>query len=146
MATPNPTSHPARTPEPGSDQSPRRCGTDPDRILVNGLVVEAYIGVHDFEHDTPQRVRFDIVVETVDDYADRVRTTGAYVSYADLVEFVMSRAASGEHVELVETWADDVATFALRNELAQAVHVTVQKLDIFAAVDGVGITIERRRR
>ena len=146
MATPNPTSHPARTTEPNPERIPRPRGTEPDRILVNGLVVEASIGVHDFEHDAPQRVRFDIVVETVDDYADRVRTTGAYVSYADLVEFVMTRAASGEHVELVETWADDVATFALRNELAQAVHVTVQKLDIFAAVDGVGITIERRRR
>lgn len=117
----------------------------PDRIVVNGLVVDTFIGVHEFEHDAPQRVRFDIVVETVADYAERVRTTGSYVSYADLVEFVTDRAASGEHVELVETWAEHVATFALGNELAQAVHVTVQKLDIFDAADGVGISIERRR-
>ena len=117
----------------------------PDRIIVNGLVVDTHIGVHDFEHDVPQRVRFDIAVETVDDYADRVRSTGSYVSYADIVEFVMARATSGEHVELVETWAEDVATFALGNELAQAVHVTVQKLDIFDNADGVGIAIERRR-
>ena len=117
----------------------------PDRIIVNGLVVDTHIGVHDFEHDVPQRVRFDIAVETVDDYADRVRSTGSYVSYADIVEFVMARATSGEHVELVETWAEDVATFALDNELAQAVHVTVQKLDIFDNADGVGIAIERRR-
>lgn len=129
MATPD---HPQRVP-------------DPDRIIVNGLVVDTYVGVHDFERDAPQRVRFDISVETVDDYAERVRSTGAYVSYADIVEFVTARAASGDHVELVETWADDVATFALGNELAQAVHVTVQKLDIFDTADGVGIAIERRR-
>ena len=118
---------------------------DPDRIIVNGLVVDTYIGVHDFERDATQRVRFDIAIETVDDYADQVRATGAYVSYADIVEFVTARAESGEHVELVETWAEDVAAFALRNELAQAVHVTVQKLDIFDAADGVGVAIERRR-
>ena len=135
MATPDPTSTGAR----------RARGADPDRIIVNGLVVDASIGVHDFEHEAPQRVRFDIAIDTVDDYADRVRTTGAYVSYADVVEYVMARAASGEHVELVETWAEDVAAAALRNELAQAVHVTVQKLDIFDSADGVGITIERRR-
>lgn len=135
MATPDPTSTGAR----------RARGADPDRIIVNGLVVDASIGVHDFEHEAPQRVRFDIAIDTVDDYADRVRTTGAYVSYADIVEYVMTRAASGEHVELVETWAEDVAAAALRNELAQAVHVTVQKLDIFDSADGVGITIERRR-
>ena len=72
-------------------------------------------------------------------------TTGAYVSYADVVEFVEALAASGDHVELVETWAEDVAAFALTNELAQAVRVTVQKLDIFDAADGVGISIERSR-
>ena len=135
MATPDPTSNGAR----------RARDADPDRIIVNGLVVDTSIGVHDFEHEAPQRVRFDIAIDTVDDYADRVRTTGAYVSYADIVEYVMTRAASGEHVELVETWAEDVAAAALRNELAQAVHVTVQKLDIFDSADGVGITIERRR-
>lgn len=117
----------------------------PDRIIVNGLVVDTFIGVHDVEREAPQRVRFDVEIDTVDDYAHLVRTTGAYVSYADIVEFVEARAATGEHVELVETWADDVAGFALRNELAQAVRVTVQKLDIFDAAAGVGIAIERRR-
>ena len=117
----------------------------PDRIIVNGLVVETYIGVHDFERDAPQRVRFDVEIDTVDDYADRVRETGAFVSYADIVEFIQARAAAGDHVELVETWADDVAAFALGNDLARVVRVTVQKLDIFDAADGVGIAIERRR-
>jgi dihydroneopterin aldolase len=132
MPTHTPTDRPAR---------PRA----PDRIIVNGLVVDAFIGVHDSERAARQRVRFDVEIETVDGYADTVRSTGSYVSYADTVEFVEARAAGDEHVELVETWADDVAQFALRNELAQAVRVTVQKLDIFDAADGVGITIERRR-
>jgi len=117
----------------------------PDRILVTGLVVETYIGVHDVERLGRQRVRFDVEVDTVDDYAEIVRTTGDYVSYADIVEYVERRAAEGDHVELVETWAEQVATFALADELATAVRVAVQKLDIFDAADGVGIMIERRR-
>jgi dihydroneopterin aldolase len=117
----------------------------PDRIVVNGLVVEASVGVHGFEHDAPQRVRFDVEIDTVDDYAEQVRTLGAYVSYADVVEFIEARASSDEHVELVETWAEDVATFALRNDLTRSVRVTVQKLDIFAAAEGVGVAIERHR-
>ncbi len=118
----------------------------PDRVIVNGLHVDTFIGVHDFERLERQRVRFDVEVDTIDGYADVVRTTGAYVSYADIVEFIERRAADGEHIELVETWADEVAEFVLGNELAVAVRVTVQKPDIFAAADGVGITIERRRR
>ena len=131
---------------PDPTPSTRRARPDaPDRIIVNGLVVDAFIGVHDFERQRRQRVRFDVEIDTVAHYAERVRATGAYVSYADVVEFIESRAAGGDHVELVETWAQDVAGFALGNELAQAVRVTVQKLDIFDAADGVGITIERRR-
>jgi dihydroneopterin aldolase len=117
----------------------------PDRIIVTGLLVDAYIGVYDFERIERQRVRFDVEVDTIDGYADVVRLTGAYVSYADIVEYIEGRAATSDHVELVETWAEDVAMFVLANELAVAVRVTVQKIDIFEAADGVGIAIERLR-
>jgi dihydroneopterin aldolase len=124
----------------------RRARPDaPDRIIVTGLVVDAFIGVHDFEREQRQRVRFDVEIDTVADYAEQVQATGAYVSYADVVEFIEARAATDDHVELVETWAEQVAEFALDNQLADAVRVTVQKLDIFAAAAGVGISIERRR-
>ena len=63
----------------------------------------------------------------------------------EIVEYVETKAAAVEHVELVETWADDVAGFVLDNELAAAVHVTVQKVDIFDSAEGVGVSIERRR-
>jgi dihydroneopterin aldolase len=114
-----------------------------DRVIVRGLVVEAFIGVFDFERHDRQRVRFDVEVETVPDYRRMVRDEGRYVSYADIVDYIETRAASDEHVELVETWADDVAAVALENELATRVHVTVQKLDIFGAADGVGVSITR---
>jgi dihydroneopterin aldolase len=117
----------------------------PDRIIVSGLVVNAFIGVHDFERLARQRVRFDIDIDTVAGYADIVRATGIYVSYADIVEFIEERVATGDHVDLVETWAGDIATFALRNELADTVRVSVQKIDIFGNAEGVGIVIERRR-
>lgn len=117
----------------------------PDRIVVRHLIVNAFIGVHDFERLERQRVQFDVDVDTVDGYADIVRSTGEYVSYADIVEFIQDRAAGDEHVELVETWAEEVAAFVLRHELADAVRVTVTKPDIFDGADGVGISIERRR-
>lgn len=127
-----------------TDPQPPALVAAPDRIVVNGLVVDTFIGVHDFERDARQRVRFDVEVDTVDGYADIVRTSGRYVSYADIVECIQARATSGEHVTLVETWAEDVAAFALSNELAEAVRVTVQKIDIFDDADGVGVSIERR--
>lgn len=117
----------------------------PDRVEVRGLHVDAFIGVFDHERQARQRLRFDVEVDTVAEYADIVRLAGEYVSYADIVEYIEARAATGEHVELVETWAEDVALFVLRNELAAAVRVTVVKPDVFAGAEAVGVTIERRR-
>ena len=117
----------------------------PDRIIVRGLHVNAFVGVHDFEKQSRQGVRFDIDIETVPDYARIVRDTGRYVSYGDAVAYIERRAASEEHIELVETLAEDVANHVLANDLVSAVRVSVQKTEIYDNADGVGVVIERRR-
>lgn len=118
---------------------------DAAHIVVHGLCVDALVGVHDFERERRQRLRFDVEVETVAGYLDTVRSTGEYISYADIVAYIETRAASDEHVELVETWADDLASFVLAHPLASTVRITVHKLDIFERAEGVGVVLERRR-
>lgn len=116
-----------------------------DRIVVRALEVRTFIGVHDHERERRQGVRFDVEIETVADYARVVRDTGRYISYGDTVRFIKDRAASDVHVELVETWAEDIARFVLQHELAAAVRVSVLKTEIFAEAEGVGIEIVRTR-
>ncbi len=116
-----------------------------DKIIIKGLEVQTFIGVHDFERARRQGVRFDIEMTTVPDYAEIVRTTGRYVSYGDTVSYIRDRAATNEHVELVETWAEDIAAFVLQNDLVDGVRVSVLKTAIYADVEGVGLTIERTR-
>ncbi len=125
--------------------SPDREAGEPDRITISGLCVQAFVGVHDFERTRRQSVVFDIEAETVLGYAETVRSTGAYVSYADIVQHIEALAASDEHIELLETLAESVATFVLSNALVAAVKVSVQKPDIFDNADRVGVVIHRRR-
>ena len=116
-----------------------------DRILIEDLRVATYIGVLEQERGRRQQVRFDVEIETVPDYALLVRQTKRYVSYADTVHYIQGRAASDEHVELVETWAEDIADFVLQNPLVQSVRVRVLKSEIFEDAAGVGIEIIRHR-
>lgn len=117
----------------------------PDCILIDDLRVETRIGVHDFERERPQTVRFDVAIDTVAGYLDQVSATDAYVSYADVVAFIEAKAASGEHVRLVEEWAASIADFVLSNPLVAQVTVRVMKTEIFERAGGVGIRIVRRR-
>jgi len=116
-----------------------------DVILIEGLKVAAQIGILDSEKNRTQTVCFDIEMQTVAGYRRIVRETGAFVSYADAVEFILGKAASGEHIDLVEDWAESVAEFALTNELVEEVSVKVTKPDIFDEAAGVGIRVKRRR-
>ncbi len=118
-------------------------GAPADRIVIDGLCVNTFIGVLDSEKGRRQQVRFDIAIETVSNYANIVRETGRYVSYADTVAYICDRADSEEHVELVETWAEDIAAFVLQNELVTSVTVGVRKTEIFPQAAGVGIVITR---
>ena len=128
---------PAATPSPNMSSA--------DKILVRGLSVDAFVGIHDFEHENRQNLLIDIEIDTVEHYADLVRRTGRYVSYGDAVKFVTTLAASDRHIELVETWAEEIAEFVLQNDLVANVRVTVLKTEIFKEAAGVGITIERQR-
>ncbi|MBO6859669.1 dihydroneopterin aldolase [Roseibium sp.] len=116
-----------------------------DVILIEGLKVATQIGILDSEKNRTQTVCFDIEMQTVTGYRRIVRETGAFVSYADAVEFILQKAASGGHIDLVEDWAEAVADFVLTNELVEGVIVKVTKPDIFEEAAGVGIRIKRRR-
>ncbi|PVB60086.1 dihydroneopterin aldolase [Labrenzia sp. 011] len=116
-----------------------------DLILIEGLLVPAEIGVFESEKGRTQSVCFDVEIRTVPGYRRIVRETGTFVSYADTVEFIQDKAASGGHTELVEDWAEAVAAFVLTNPLADRVTVKVTKLDIFDEAAGVGIRICRKR-
>ncbi|MCV0428322.1 MAG: dihydroneopterin aldolase [Roseibium sp.] len=116
-----------------------------DTILIEDLLIPAQIGILDSEKGRTQAVRFDIEIRTVPGYRKLVRETGTFVSYADAVEFVQAKASSGDHVDLVEDWAEAVAEFVLTNPLADRVTVKVNKPEIFEDAAGVGIRITRKR-
>lgn len=117
----------------------------PDTIVINNLRIQAPIGVHDFERERPQTVRFDVAIETVSGYLKQVMETDGYVSYADVVAFIEAKAERGGHVRLVEEWAASVADFVLENPLVAQVTVSVMKTEIIERAAGVGIRIVRRR-
>ncbi|POF27844.1 dihydroneopterin aldolase [Roseibium marinum] len=116
-----------------------------DVILIEGLLVPVEIGILESERGRTQSVCIDVEIRTVPGYRQIFRETGAYVSYADTVEFVQDKAVSGGHTDMVEDWAEAVAGFVLTNPLADRVTVKVTKLDIFDEAAGVGIRISRKR-
>ncbi len=114
------------------------------RITLRDLELQASIGVHDYEHRQPQRVRISVdltVRHPGPDFRDEI---SAVLSYEGLVIGIRSVAQTG-HIKLIETLADRVATLCLADERVLGAEVRVEKLEVFADAASVGVVMTRWR-
>lgn len=114
----------------------------PDIVFVRDLRLQMPIGVDPSEIGRSQTVLVSVRME-VD---PALRRTGAYVSYAHVVEHLLALAASGRHVDLVEEVAESAAEKVLEDPEVVRVEVTAEKPDIYPEAGAVGCTIVRGRR
>ncbi len=113
------------------------------RVFVRDLLLLCSIGVHQHEKDARQRVRInlDLMVEEKN-MAEINDDLAQVVCYETLIERV--RAVSlKEHVHLVETLAEKIATTCLADRRVREARVSIEKLDIIPDAASVGIEIIR---
>jgi len=115
-----------------------------DRILIEGLVLQAEIGVFDSEQGRTQSVRFDVSVLHEPLRPGREYDMANIVRYDLIVADIKAILAKG-HIDLVETLAEEVAAACLAYERAEQVTVQVAKLEAIAEAAAVGVEITRRK-
>ncbi len=112
------------------------------RMFVRDLVLDCLIGVHRYERDGRQRVRINLSLDVLETgEADRDRLADV-VNYDTLVVRIRALAQDG-HVNLVETFAERVASICLEDLRVRRATVRVEKLDVFDDTESVGVEIER---
>jgi dihydroneopterin aldolase len=115
-----------------------------DVIFIDGLQVQALIGVYDFERDATQPLVFDVEM-TVD-----TRGAGGSDALADTVDYAVVAQAiqaccAQSGFALVEALAETIAAQLLRDFPIQAVTLRVTKPQAVPAARGVGVRIVRHR-
>jgi dihydroneopterin aldolase len=115
-----------------------------DRIILEGLRVDAMIGVYPHEERVHQRLDIDVIVET--DMAraaadDDVRHTIDY----DVVARIARERVLSRHHRLIETLAHDIAEALLTAFVDQTDAVTVRIKKPGAVREAARIKLERAR-
>ena len=113
-------------------------------VFVRNLILNCSIGIHQHERAASQRIRVNIDLavsegETKGRLDDELSNV---VCYEDLTKGLRA-LASREHVNLVETLAEDVASMGLSDDRVCSARVRIEKLDIFDDAESVGVEIER---
>ncbi|NQV48079.1 MAG: dihydroneopterin aldolase [Rhodospirillaceae bacterium] len=113
-------------------------------VFVRDLELKCSIGVHQHEREAKQRVRInlDLAVREADMNGQLNDDLGNVVCYESLTDGVRAIVA-GDHVNLVETLAEDIAAMCLEDTRVRSARVRVEKLDIVSDAASVGVEIER---
>jgi dihydroneopterin aldolase len=110
-------------------------------VFLRALQVEAEIGLHSHEIGRPQPLLVDIEVELEPAVVGSIRDT---LNYELLARHARALAAAG-HIELVETFAQQLAERCVQEPRALAVRVRVEKPQAIAGAAAAGVEVRLRR-
>jgi dihydroneopterin aldolase len=99
-----------------------------DRIFVKDWVIDCNIGVYAEEKGVTQKVRLSVdahLAKHVRAAADDMETVP---SYTDIIDAVNAITAGG-HINLLETFAEDIAARVLTDARIAAIRVNIEKLE-----------------
>src|SRR6478752_1819827 len=99
-----------------------------DRVFVHDLVLDAEIGVYTHEKGVTQRARFSVDIEVAPSDQAIEDQIGRVLDYDMIIETIKDILAQ-DHINLVETLADEIATRCLAHPRAASVKVKIEKLD-----------------
>lgn len=111
-------------------------------VFVRNLVLPANIGVHGHEKGRTQRVRVNLDLGVREGGGRSPDELSQVVCYEEITQSVRGIVARG-HVNLVETLAEDIAAMCLEDPRVRCARVRVEKLDVLAEAESVGVEIER---
>ena len=111
------------------------------RIFLREVLLDANIGIHDFERAGAQRLVINVDVFVPLAVSTPRHDRIAEVLDYDFVRLTISRRIEQGHINLQETLIDDIARALLAHPGVAAVRVASEKPDVYEDVEAVGVEV-----
>ena len=108
------------------------------KVIIKNLVLNIFIGIHDFEKKKKQRVRFNIEVVTNPNIKPNNKDLTTILNYEDLIDKIILLVKK-QHHELIEDLAENIFKIIFQNRLVKKTNIKIEKLDIIKNSESVGI-------
>ena len=114
------------------------------KVIIKNLVLNIFIGIHDFEKKKKQRVRFNIEVITNPFVEPNNKDLTTILNYEEIINKIKILVKK-EHHELLEDLAENIFTIIFQNNLAQKAKIKIEKLEIIKNSESVGVEFLKSR-
>lgn len=115
-----------------------------DCVFINGLKVEAIIGIYEWEQAITQPLVFDIQLFSSQRKAGETDDIRHAINYKTVCERI-AQISQTSKVALLERLAQLVADMILQEFLVDSITITIHKPTAIKTADSVGVKIHRQK-
>ena len=114
------------------------------KVIIKNLILDIFIGIHNFEKKKKQRVRFNIEVVTNPNIKPNNKDLSTILNYEDLINKI-KLLVKKKHHELIEDLAENIFEIIFQNRLVKKTKIKIEKLDIIKNSESVGIKFSKSK-
>ena len=114
------------------------------KVVIKNLILNIFIGIHNFEKKKKQSVRFNIEVITDPYIKPSNKDLSTILNYEDLINKI-KLLVKKQHHELIEDLAENIFEIIFKNRLVKKTKVKIEKLDIIKNSESVGVEFSKSK-
>ena len=114
------------------------------KVIIKNLVLNIFIGIHNFEKKKKQRVRFNIEINTDPNLKPNNKDFSTILNYEEVINKIKVQVKKKHH-ELLEDLAENIFKIIFQNSIVRKVNLKIEKLDIIKNSESVGIEFSKSR-
>ena len=114
------------------------------KVIIKNLILNIFVGIHNFEKKKKQRVRFNIEINTDPNLKPNNKDLSTILNYETVINNIKAQARK-QHHKLLEDLAENIFKIIFQNRIVKKVNLRIEKLDIIKNSESVGIDFSKSR-
>ena len=115
------------------------------KIIITDLVFNTLIGIHDFEKEKEQQIRFNIEIDINPLLKAAENDLNSIVNYENVINKI-KLITQKKHYNLLETLAEDIFSNLFISKNIIKIKLRIEKPEIIKNTSSVGIEITKKRK
>ena len=114
------------------------------KVIIKNLILNIFVGIHNFEKKKKQRVRFNIEINTDPNLKPNNKDLSTILNYEEVINNIKILVKK-KHYELLEELAENIFNAIFQNRIVKKINLRIEKLDIIKNSESVGIEFSKSR-
>ena len=111
------------------------------KIIVKDLILLLSVGIHQFEKQKRQKVKFNIEITTDPNLKSDIKSIVNYESVINDIKKLTKKS----HFELLESLSESIFDRIFRNKKIKKIKLKIEKLEIIKETTSVGIEVTKTK-